>query len=188
MDGYITKRYYERMRKLDKDTFGGLLKSSTNIKPRFKKDVRFTSSVADIDDSEWSERELIAIYDKSKNKGILLIQPYDALYMIAFEAGTSVRDTVSGRSKAVICDFCYTWRAGGNAGLVSFYADSHSINSTSQLCCFDLECSRHARTQTKDALVSRAQLREHISDSDRVVRLRKHLQSFVEKLQLTPVD
>ena len=102
--------------------------------------------------------------------------------------GGVVRDSGSGRSKSVICDFCYSWRAGGNAGLVTFYADARSHDSTSQLCCLDLLCSLHVRTKTKDALLSRAQLREHMSDDDRIVRLKEHLQSFIDKLNLHPVD
>lgn len=176
------------MRQLTLDTFTTLLGQMTTIKPRVKREVRFTTSVADIADTEWAMRELVAIYDKSKRRGILLLQPYESLYVIAFEQGGVVRDAGSGRSKAVICDFCYTWRSSGNAGLVTFYADARTLNSTSQLCCFDLACSLHVRTKTKDALLSRAQLREHLTNDDRVDRLKEHLQAFIDKLGLQPIS
>lgn len=176
------------MQIINPDTFTTALARVPTIKPRIKREVRFAASVADMTERDWAERELVAIYDRSRTKGVLIMQPYDALYMVAFESGGVVRDSGSGRSKSVICDFCYSWRAGGNAGLVTFYADARSHDSTSQLCCLDLLCSLHVRTKTKDALLSRAQLREHMSDDDRIVRLKEHLQSFIDKLNLQPVD
>lgn len=176
------------MRTLNKDEFTEILKRTTTIKPRFKRDVRFTVSVEGMADDDWAQRELVAIHDKNHNTGILLLQPYDKLYMVAFEAGGAVRDSGSGRSKAIICDFCYTWRTGGDAGLVTFFADSQTKNSTAQLCCLDLLCSEHVRTKTKAALMSRAQLREHLTPEARVARLQEHLQVFIDKLQLQPVE
>lgn len=167
--------------------FDEILKTTTNIKPRFKRDLRFVSSTEYIGD-DWAEYEVVPIYDKAKRTGIVLLQPYDQLYVIAFESGGGVRDTASGRIKSVICDFCYTWRPGGDAGLVTFFPSSRTNNSTAQLSCFDLDCSRHARTQTKAAIMSRAQLREHMTDDERIDRLRRHLQKFIDKLQIHPID
>ena len=176
------------MRKLNKDEFSEIVKRTTTIKPRFKRDVRFTVSTDALNDEDWAHRELLAIHDKNKNSGILLLQPYEKLYMVSFEAGTIVRDSSSGRSKAIICDFCYTWRTGGDAGLVTFFPDSQTKNSTAQLCCIDLLCSEHVRTKTSAALMSRAQLREHLTPEARVIRLQQHLQTFIDKLQLQPVQ
>lgn len=176
------------MKQLTPDMFDALLKQSAAIKPRIKREVRFGASVQTMDKDAWSECEVLPIYDKSKNKGILLLQPYDTLYAAAFESGGIVRDARSGRSKSVICDFCYTWHTGGEAGLVTFYADAHSNNSTAQLSCFDLACSAHVRTSTKASIVSRAQLREHMTDEERIERLRRHLQNFIDKLGLTPLE
>ncbi len=176
------------MRKIDKDEFNEIIKRTTTIKPRFKRDVRFTVSTQAMHDEDWAARELVAIHDKNKNSGIVLLQPYDVLYVLAFETGGAVRDSSSGRSKAIICDFCYTWRTGGDAGLITFFPDSQTKNSTAQLCCLDLQCSEHVRTKTKAALMSRAQLREHLTPEARVLRLKEHLQVFIDKLQLEPVE
>lgn len=170
---------------ISSEHFAVLLKQNMSIKPRIKRSVKFGANSIGMSADDWAEAEVIPIWNKSKTAGVLLVQPYEKPYMIGFETGKQTRDS-SGRSKAVICDFCYTWRRGGDAGLVTFYSDSHSNNSTSQLCCFDFDCSLHVRTKTNAATMSRAQLREHISPEGRVERLKEHLQKFIDKLSIEP--
>lgn len=173
------------MRVLTADQFEVLLKDST-MKPRFKRDLKFRSSTERLDDEQWVQTELLPIWNKSKNGGVLLIEWSDDLYMIAFDASKSDADA-SGRSRSVICDLCYTWQGGRNGGFVTFYPKSEA-HSMAFLCCMDLRCSDHVRTKTPASLKSRAQLRENMTNDDRVLRLRQKLELLVERLQIVPIS
>lgn len=172
----------ERMNTLNADQFAELLKAAP-LKPRFKRDIKFLASVQDI---VWDELELLPVWNKSKNGGVLLLQPDEDVYMIPFDATKSKVDS-SGKVKPVICDLCYTYRTSGQGGFVTFYPNKSSDNSLSLLCCQDLLCSDHVRTKTSAALNSRAQLREHMTNEDRVERLRRKLREFIKRTGISPV-
>lgn len=168
------------MNALTSTQFESLL-AAADMKPRFKRDLKFTASTEGMDDAAWSETELFPVWNKSKNGGVLLLQPDDDIYAIPFEATVSKAD-VTGKSRSVICDFCYTWRSGREGGFVTFYPDRSSDNSLSLLCCMELGCSAHVRTKTKAALKSRTQLRENMTNDDRIERLRQKLREFIARI------
>ena len=164
-----------------------LLLKDAPIKPRLKRDIKFRLSTERMDSSAWAETELLPIWNKNKSGGILLVQLPVGLYMLPFDATRPAAD-VSGRAKPVICDLCYTWQPSSNGGFVTFYPDKSSGNSISLLCCLDLRCSDHVRTKTPAALRSRSQLREHMTNEDRVVRFRQKVDSFIQRLNIQPVQ
>ena len=173
------------MNRLTNDQFEPLLKAAP-IKPRFKRDVKFVTSTEHMDDTVWAETELLPIWNKSKNGGILLLQPDDDVYFVAFD---STKPTVDGggRVKPLICDLCYTWRTSGEGGFVTFYPNKGSNDTLSILCCADLQCSANVRTKTAAALKSRTQLRESISPEGRVERLRQKMREFITRTGIEPV-
>ena len=95
-------------------------------------------------------------------------------------------DSATGRYRAIICDFCYTWQPGSNAASITF-KQAVTNNSIRWLCCVDLDCSRHVRTLTKASVVSRAQLREDITNEGRVLRLKQRLIEKIDQLSLPSV-
>lgn len=173
------------MRVISVESFESLLKDAP-VRPRFKRDLKFRASTEQLDASAWEETELLPIWNKSRNGGILVLQPGDDVYMVPFDATKSSTDT-SGRSKPIICDLCFTWQSSSNGGFVTFYPDKSGENSLSLLCCMDLHCSDNVRTKTPASLKSRAQLRENMTNETRTERLRERLTTFIQRLRIDPV-
>lgn len=173
------------MKVINAEAFDVLLKTAP-IKPRFKRDLKFRSSTDHMTDDMLLDMELLPIWNKSGNGGIVLLQPADELYVLPFDATKSNVDT-SGRSKPVICDLCFTWRSSRSGGFVTFYPDKSGDNSLSLLCCLDLRCSDNVRTRTPAALKSRAQLREDMTNESRVERLKQRLEAFIQRVRIEPV-
>lgn len=173
------------MRVISAEEFQNIIKTAA-IKPRFKRDLKFTTSTEGLAEADWAERELLPIWNKSGNGGVLLIQPDDELFIVAFDDGSRTGDA-NGRIKPIICDFCYTWQPGREGGFVTFYPDRSGDNSISLLCCADFGCSLHARGKTLASKRARTQIREHISDEDRVERLKKKLNAFIARQHLGAV-
>lgn len=173
------------MRNIKQEELDTLLEQAV-VKPRLKKDLKFVASTAHLPD-DWSEYELIAITDRTGNRGVLLLQPEDSLYIAPYELSRKIIDAKTGRGRAIICDFCFTWQPGSNAASITFTdrADKHTV---SFLCCGDLACSAHIRTATKSSIMSRAQLRENLSNEDRIARLKNKLTKKIEQLHLTPIE
>ena len=169
------------MRTLNQEEFNHILRQF-DMKSRLKKELKFVASTLHLS-SDWSDYELIAIADRTGNKGVLLLQPQNTLYITQYKLSRRIVDSATGRDRAIICDFCYTWQPGSNAASITFTrADNqHSIRF---LCCGDLACSQHVRTATKASVVSRAQLRENLSDEDRIARLKTKLTKYIEYLGL----
>ena len=144
-------------------------------------------------DSEWAELEYVAVADRTNDKGILLFETKASDNGVAsefsatpYELSRRVFDRQTGRSKPIICDFCYTWQAGANAGRITFVRkfDQHSFTF---LCCADLACSAHVRGKTPQATLSRAQLHEDLTPEQRIARLRQKLARLARDLQLTAI-
>lgn len=110
------------------------------------------------------------------------MQPDDTPSIIAYELAQGVAAKSTGRAQPVICDFCRTWQRGSNAASITLQPDYRSNASTTFLCCADLDCSRHVRTLTAAAKMSRAQLREDLNDSGRVERLKDRLRQIIVQL------
>jgi hypothetical protein len=170
---------------LDREEFDALL-AQVAIKPRLKKELKFVTSVAQLS-KDWSNYELISIADRTGDSGLLLMQPANALFAVQYELSRRIIDSSTGRDRAIICDFCSTWQPGSNAASITFTA-SHMDHSVRLLCCADLNCSQHVRTLTKASKVSRAQLRENMTDNKRVERLKYRLTQVIEQLRLKELE
>ena len=84
------------------------LTAQIDIKPRLKRDLKFVVSTAKLQD-KWASYELIPITDRTGDKGVLLLQPKDELYVVQYELSRRIVDTNTGRDRAIICDFCFSW-------------------------------------------------------------------------------
>lgn len=172
------------MRTLDHELFTTIVQQA-DIKPRVKKELKFVSSTTQLA-ADWSDYELLFISDRTGDKGILLLQPGDDLYIVQCEVARRIVDGHTGRDRAIICDFCFTWQPGGNAASITFI-HAETKHKVRFLCCGDLACSQHVRTLTKPARVSRAQLRESLSNEERTARLKVKLMKLIEQLSLKAI-
>lgn len=167
------------MRSYNKNQFTELIKSN-RVKPRLLKDLRFNPD--NIDD--WSILEILAVSTKSGDEGVLVIQTED-LYVVPYELRKGISDSVTGRSKPITCDFCFTWQQGGKAGQITFRraSDNHTFT---YLCCRDLGCSIHVRGLSHESLLSRTNLHEDITVDDRILRLKNRLNAVLKTLGAQP--
>lgn len=163
------------MKEIDRDSCIALLKER-RIKPRLIRDIRFVPSEV----ANWSDRELLAIFTKGGNEGVLLIELDDTLTVLPFERSSRIIDSRTGRSKPVTCDFCKTWQRGTNAAMISFPRSDGGSNGF--LCCADLNCSLHVRDLTPQATVSRTQLPEDIQTEGRIARLTNFLRTLTAQI------
>jgi hypothetical protein len=172
------------MEKLTAEQFDALLEQ-TVLKPKLKREVRFTTSTAALSEQDWERSELLAVTDRSSNKGVLLLSPDSGLYAVGFELRRGMT-SANGRAQPIICDFCRTWQTGSRAGSILFSKD-RSAKTVGFLCCADLNCSQHVRSLTTATRTSRSQLREDLTDEQRVSRLRTRLEEVVAQLGLVPL-
>lgn len=172
------------MHTFNQEQFNDMLKTA-DVRSRLKAELKFVASTDSLPD-DWNDFELIAIADRTGDKGLLLLQPADEFYVVQYALSRSIIDSRTGRGRAIICDFCYTWQPGSNAASITF-TQPRSKNSVRFLCCGDLACSQHVRTTTKAALVSRSQLRESMTSDDRITRLKSKLKRYIDQLQLAPL-
>ncbi|QQG50794.1 MAG: FBP domain-containing protein [Candidatus Saccharibacteria bacterium] len=144
-----------------------LLKQA-NIKPRLKRELRFVPEEI----THWKERDFLAVLNKSKSEGVLIIPRAEATRILPFRLQKRTANA-SGRVEAIICDICATWQRGSNSAIISIVDSDKS--SRSFLCCQDLDCSLHVRDITPAAAISRTQLRETMTVEDRIERLNQRL-------------
>lgn len=170
---------------LDREEFDTLL-SQITIKARLKKELKFVTSVAHLS-KDWSNYELVSIADRTGDSGLLLMQPADTLFAVQYELSRRIIDSSTGRDRAIICDFCSTWQPGSNAASITFTVN-HLDHSVRLLCCADLNCSQHVRTITKASKISRAQLRENMTDDKRIERLKYRLTQIIKQLSLKELE
>lgn len=158
------------MQILEKSDVDQLLAQSI-VKPRLKRELHFKP-----DTHDFTLSDFMVVTTKSPTRGVLIIPVDDGFSVIPFEMSLRVTDTVTGRSKPVICDFCFTWQAGQSAGRVSLTLPDGRIKAL--LACGDLNCSKHVRGLTQASRMSRAQLAEHLDADDRIARLSERLRAF----------
>jgi hypothetical protein len=175
------------MRFITQEQFNDLIKIATNIKPRTKRALRFVASTTTINDEGWEELELVSITDRTGTKGVLLLEPDANIFVIPYELSSGSSDH-TGRTSPIICDFCKTWQGGSNAGRITFHKDLRSNNSVTFLCCADLGCSNHVRTKTNASIRSRVQLRETLTNQQRVERLKDRIRMLISDMGLEPVE
>jgi len=149
-----------------RETFSELLKER-RISKRLVRDIRYVPE--EITNSE--DRDFIAVFNKSGNEGVLLFEgvvvPIERMKRSPNKAG---------RVEAIICDICATWQRGTNSAVLALRRSGE--RSSSYLVCADLDCSLHVRDLTDASKLSRAQLREHITVPDRIVRLCTRLRAI----------
>ncbi len=167
------------MRSFDKKQFTELIKTN-RVKPRLLKDLRFNPDIVD----DWSILEILAVSTKSGDEGVLVIQT-DHLYVMPYELRKGINDSVTGRSKPITCDFCFTWQQGGKAAQITFRRtfDNHTFT---YLCCRDLGCSIHVRNLSHESLLSRTNLHEDITVDDRILRLKSKVNTVLKTLGAQP--
>ncbi len=175
------------MQKITQELFTELIDKAA-IKPRIKREVRFTTSVAQLDDEVWARTELLPVMDRAGNKGVLLFQ-FDEqnIYAAAYEISRGIMSS-TGKAQAIICDFCRTWQTGSRSGSVTLLKPTRGDGSITFLCCADLECSKHVRNLTAAAKTSRSQLREDLDNDQRVARLKKRLEEITSLLKLPAIE
>lgn len=174
------------MLSLTQNTFQDLLNRAP-LRARMKREVRFASSVAHLAEDEWAQTELLAISDRSGNRGVLLLQAgSDEIYMASYELKHGLTSS-TGRAQPIICDFCRTWQTGSRSGSITLEKPGRDNGSITFLCCADLQCSRHVRSLTGAAKTSRSQLREDMTSEQRVERLLQRIQEISNILGLEPL-
>jgi len=159
---------------IDRESLIVLLKAR-RTKPRLMRDIRFVPEEV----AHWDKREMLAVFTKSANEGVLFIELDDELVLLPFERGKRIIDSATGRSKSITCDFCKTWQRGSNAAIICFPLSDGRTKG--YLCCADLDCSLHVRNLTPQSSLSRTQLHEDITTEGRIVRLKKSLHTLIEQ-------
>lgn len=145
------------------------------LKRKYALDLKF----APAEISNWHERDFLAVTDRHCSKGVIIAE-LDTLFKVPFSLQSRRPSSMTGRTEAIICDFCSTWQRGSNSAVITF--DLGSKSSRSYLCCADLMCSLHVRDLTTQAALSRTQLREQVTPIRRIERLRENLHSILMAL------
>jgi len=175
------------MKKLTQESFSQLLEAA-HIRPRIKREVRFTTSVSHLDDEAWGRTEILPISDRAGNKGVLLIQfDEERIYAASYEISRGITSS-TGKAQPIICDFCRTWQTGSRSGSITIDKPGRETGTIGFLCCADLECSQHVRTLTSASRTSRAQLREDMDNDQRVARLRQRLEDITSLIGLNSIS
>jgi len=175
------------MRIITPELFQKLLDASA-IRSRIKREVRFATAVAAMQDDDWTTTELIAIGDRSGNKGVLILEDDEAnLYPAGYEISRGMTSS-SGKAQPIICDFCRTWQTGSRSGSVTIHKPGRDTGSISFLCCADLQCSRHVRNLTEASKTSRAQMREDMDNEHRIARLQRRIKEITTVLGIEPIN
>jgi len=156
------------MRQLDKSQIEDALRLY-DIGRRLRASLRYN-----LDEVDWSQREFTVLTNREGNEGVLL-SDVTRVGVIAYRLKKR-RAGVSGRTESIICDICMTWQAGSRSATITF---EKARGSSSFLVCADLACCDHVRNKTLDALISRGQLREHISVEARIDRLQRNLERIL---------
>jgi hypothetical protein len=169
------------MQSLDREQFATLLKQQ-RVKPRLVRELRFVPE----DIVHWHNLELLTIGTRSGAEGVLLAQT-TGFYLLPYEMSKGMADKATGRSRAITCDFCYTWQQGTKAGRITFRRPSDDHTFT-YLCCGDLRCSLHVRNLTPESTLSRTQLHEDITTEQRILRLKDKLDRIITTIGISPVQ
>lgn len=167
------------MKSFSREEFSALLKEQ-RIKSRLSRELRFVPEEID----SWDDLDMLAVGTRSGREGVLVVQT-DNFYMLPYELSVGLKDASTGRTKPVVCDFCYTWQRGGKSGRITFRraSDDHTFTF---LCCADLRCSLHVRNTTPEAILSRTQLHEDITTEQRLARLQDKLKRVIKILGAQP--
>lgn len=174
------------MRTITPDQFNQLI-ALAHIRPGLTRELHFIARTSGMSAQDWQETELMSIPTRSGNKGVLLLAPNKDMYILAYDLTKGLANRQTGRAQPIICDFCRTWQSGSGAASISFAKNRRSLDSVSFLCCADLACSQHVRSKTQASRASRAQLRENLTNEQRVGRLKKQILRIIADLDLSPI-
>jgi hypothetical protein len=119
---------------------------------------------------------------------VLWIELDEQIYILPYSLSRGIIDKASGRARPVICDLCYTQQPGTAAARIALKLPGRDGATRSLLCCADLACPDHVRGQTLASRRSKAQLRESISQEDKVERLQRRLGELLETLGTKPIS
>lgn len=180
-------RYTNNMRQLSSLDISRCIEQS-GARPQLKRKLRPHLILDTMTADSWQEYDYLALPTKDAKAGVLIIQVDKQLYATPYELHTNIGRSSTGRGQAIICDLCKTWQVGTRAGSITFPAKSRALHTRSLLCCADLACSLHVRGKTSAAKTSRAQLRENLTDEQRITRLTVKLASIIEQLRLSPIN
>lgn len=138
-----------------------------NVKPRLRRELRFVPEEI----TDWHDRDFLAVMNRSNTEGVLVLEGHAVPFRLQAR-----KPGASGRTEAIICDFCATWQRGSNSASIAFTREK---STQTFLCCGDLLCSLHVRDKTQASKLSRTQLRENNTVEERVARLRARLSELV---------
>ena len=138
------------------------------IRSRLRRIIRYVPEEI----KNWELRDFLAVTDKSRREGALLFEDY----VVPFALSARTRNA-HGRTEAIICDICASWRRGPESAVITFSRDA--TTQVSYLVCGDLDCSLHVRGVTDAGKLSRTQIREDITPDGRITRLHERLRNIL---------
>lgn len=156
------------MKALDLETLPEMF-ASHGVSKRLIRELKYVP----IDDIE--DRDFAVVYNRQKSAGVLIFDGLPLQFSLEKRKASS-----KGRVEPIICDLCKTWRRGSESALITFRR--RGASSVTYLCCGDLDCSLHARGQTKVAVLSKTQLREQVDTEARIKRLQDKLREISRHL------
>lgn len=159
------------MSPITREQFGILVKP---VRQRLRKELRFVPEEI----LDWRNRDFLIVTNKQGSEGVL-IAPLDNGIVLPF-AIERRKPNSRGRVEAIICDICATWQRGTHSAVITFWITS--THSVSFLCCGDLQCSLHVRGMTAASVLARAQVREQLSNDERVDRLNRRLKAIIDTI------
>lgn len=141
--------------------------NEARISKRIIRDLRYVPEEITHPD----ERDFLIVVNKAGSEGVLLYG--ESIIPFQLHKRSANR---TGRVEAIICDICATWRRGTNSATLTLKRSTE--RTTSYLVCADLDCSLHVRDLTDASKLSRTQLREQMTISERVMRLNARLRAI----------
>lgn len=163
------------MQKLDISTYKRLIEHTVMPK-RVQRELIFRPESYD-----WDASDFITVTNKTRAEGLFIFGGNDTPIGFYFKLRDVVADA-TGKRKPYICDFCSTWLRPSRSSIITFILAPGESRSVSYRCCHTIECSLNVRTLTKDTLYSRVQLRENLSEEERLARFQNKLQKVARRL------
>lgn len=169
------------MQRLSQQQFDTLI-NGARVKPRLKRELKFKPQEID-----WEATDFLVITTPAQDKGALVVPAGQGYYVAPFSGRRRLKAGASGRTKAAICDLCYTWQSGGKSAALTFPLRDET-RTISIICCLNLACSQHVRGLTRAAHLSRSQLPETLSAEQRVARLEQRLRALMQRIQAELIE
>ena len=163
------------MRIISVTTYKHLLKSTPTPK-RVQRELTFRP-----ENYNWEASDFITVTNKTKAEGLFVFGVSDEPTGFYFKL-RDVASDAAGRRKPYICDFCFTWLQPSRSSTVTFILSAGESRSVSYRCCHNLECNLNMRSFTEDTMHSRVQLREDLSNEERISRFQNKLQAVARHL------